>query len=590
MKVYSFLYPHIPAEILTQAIEKRRFNMRTFYHITIGLLVLNFFRLYGAESVSTIDTAKHAMVVSARAEAVDAGLEMLKLGGNAVDAAAAAAFVIGVVEPYASGLGGGGGMLVYLKEDNRFHYLDYYVQAPGIIDTSFSSNRDRETVRSICIPGTPAGLVTAVQKFGRLELTRVLQPAIRIARKGFPVNETFFEAVLEKLELILKYESTTKSYLQESLPIMAGDTMRLPQLAAVLEGITEEGSDYFYRSQFTEQVVAEIAERGGNISVADFNNYQVLTGAPVSTDYRGFQIVSAAPPQSGITLLEILKMAEQIPSEGWKEFRENSDDVILLTEIIKRADADRYAFLADPRFSPVPLGGLLNPEYIRERFMEIDPAHPATEKDSGIHAGNPWDYQDPLPENEAGTREPDAPHTTHISVIDEAGNMVSLTQTLGFFFGSGFSKDGVIFNSGMTNFSRRGINRAEPGKRPRSTICPTIILKDLKPVAVLGTPGGGTIFNTMAQIIIRLIDLDNSPVEAVYAPRFSTRVTASNLTLEDRFSEKVVTELKNTGYEIKLTDPFEVYLGGVQLIWFDKGLGEFIGVSDPRRGGLAGGY
>ncbi|MBN2365054.1 MAG: gamma-glutamyltransferase [Calditrichaeota bacterium] len=565
--------------------------MKSKYLFICLLFLLFLSSLQASESFTNMDTARQAMVVAARSEAVQAGIEMMHMGGNAVDAAVAAAFVIGVVEPYASGLGGGGGILIYLSENSDFHYLDYYVQAPAVFDTAFSSNRDRETVRSICIPGTPAGLITALQDYGRLSRSQVLQPAIRIARNGFEVNEHFFEATLEKLELILKYERTSASFLNQSLPYMAGDTLRLPELARVLEGIAAEGSDFFYRGEFMKKVVSEIQQHGGTISADDFTGYQVLKKSPVSIDYRNYQIYSAAPPQSGVTLLEILEMVEQRPSEQWKEFQEDAFSVMSLTEIIRRADADRYAFLGDPRFSPVPLAGLLHTDYLRQRFLDTGITDSSIERRSEVLAGDPWMYQEKsMPAEEMIEEEVDAPHTTHISVIDEQGNMVSLTQTLGFFFGSGFSMDGVVFNSGMTNFSRRGINRAEPGKRPRSTISPSIILRESQPFAVLGTPGGGTIFNTMAQLIIRLIDLQDSPQDAVYAPRFSTRVSASNITLEDRFNQDVLDTLQEYGYEIKLTSPFEIYLGGVQLIYYDTGINAFIGVSDPRRGGVAGGF
>ena len=222
--------------------------MIRFYRIRYLIFLLLFVSINAAqEYVTTIDSARHAMVVAAREEAVQAGLEMLKLGGNAVDAAVAAAFMIGVVEPYASGLGGGGGMLIYLRESNQFYYIDYYHQAPARIDTTFSSNSDRETGRAICIPGTPAGLTAAVQRFGRLPLKTVMQPAIETARGGFVVNQVFFKAVIEKLDLLITYPETAGSYLNEGLPYMAGDTLKLPQLAAVLEGIAERGSDYFYR-------------------------------------------------------------------------------------------------------------------------------------------------------------------------------------------------------------------------------------------------------------------------------------------------------------------------------------------------------
>ncbi len=570
------------------AVHHSGLNLRIMQLVIVFILCV-FLASSGAADLyrSNADTARHAMVVAARSEAVDAGLKMLQQGGNSVDATVAAAFVIGVVEPYASGLGGGGGMLIYIPEKGGFHYLDYYVQAPSQIDTAFSPERDRETVRSICLPGTPAGLVSAVENFGALPLPQVMQPAIELARNGFVVNDVFYEAVLEKLELLLNHPVTAATYLQESLPYMVGDTIKLQGLAEVLEGIAHNGRDYFYRSEFTQRVTAAIQAEHGLISNDDFASYRTLFKQPVAIDYRGYQVFSAAPPQSGVTFLEILKIIENIPESDWKPFEQSALSVHVMAGAIKRADADRYAFLADPRFSKVPLSGLLSKEYAIQRFNSMDSTY---DNEADIPSGNPWPFNHREPAEQPQPVIPEPQHTTHISVIDEDGNMVSLTQTLGFFFGSGFSMDGVIFNSGMTNFSRRGINRAEPNKRPRSTIVPTIILKNSAPFAVLGTPGGGTIFNTMAQLVVRLIDLKQSPAAAVDAPRFSTRSTSRSLTMENRFDQNVIEDLEKQGYEIRLTDPFAIYLGGIQLIYHDSRHHYFIGVSDPRRGGVAKGF
>jgi gamma-glutamyltranspeptidase/glutathione hydrolase len=562
-----------------------------FRHV-LHFVILTCQVLWASENILTnIDTAQHAMVVASRSEAVEAGLEMLHSGGNAIDAAVAAAFVLGVVEPYASGLGGGGGMLVYLASRNEFSYIDYYVQAPARIDTNFVSSRDRGTARSICVPGTPSGLLTALKKYGTLTPERVLKPAIMAARAGFLVNEVFFNAVLEKLELILKYPATSEVFLNEHLPYMTGDTLTLPALALVLEGLIEQGDAYFYRGNVKHKMVEAIRQGGGLIMENDFHNYLPIISVPLSTEFRDYQIYSASPPQSGVTLLEILNLVELIEGDFWRSFEKSDDAIHWMCQAIKRADADRYAYLADPRFSKVPVLGLLNENYTKIRFSEIIADQKIPVQQQKIEAGDPWPYEkaqncaEPVEDHEI-----EGPHTTQISVIDEQGNAVSLTQTLGFFFGSGLSVDGILLNSGMTNFSRYGVNKMEANKRPRSTIAPTIIMKDNRPFAVLGTPGGGTIFNTMAQVIIRLLDFENTPQEAVDAPRFSTRVTAEQLTIENRFSTEVVKNLEKRGYLLKHNVPYDVYMGGVQLILFDQKNQFYIGVSDPRRNGVAQGY
>jgi gamma-glutamyltranspeptidase/glutathione hydrolase len=537
--------------------------------------------LISAVYSGAIDTSRHAMVVAAREEAVDAGLAIWQMGGNAVDSAVAAAFMIGVVEPYASGLGGGGAMLIYLKEQNTFHYIDYYVQGPARLDTAFSSKIHRETARSICVPGTPAGLSSAAKRFGKLPLKTAIQPAIETARRGFPVNDVFFNALLEKLELLLKYPETAAVYLNEGLPYMAGDSLKLPQMAQILDSIASQGEEYFYNGPFANQLIERIQQGGGYLDRQDLAEYQPIFSAPVSVSYRDYQIYSAAPPQSGITLLEILNLAELVPGDSWTSFEKSAEAVHWMAEVTKHADADRYAFLADPRFSEIPLQGLLSKQYARSRFSEITEGLSFPVNRQKIKAGNPLMYQ---------KAEPEGPHTTHISVVDEQGNMVSLTQTLGFFFGSGVSVEGVLLNSGMTNFSSRGINRQEPGKRPRSTIAPTIIMRDGQPFAILGTPGGGTIFNVMAQVIVRLLDFGETPQRALDAPRFSVRVTAEQLTMEKRFDKSIVDRLEKLGYDLKLTPSYDVYMGGVHLIMVDSKKNFYIGVADPRRNGVAKGF
>lgn len=544
----------------------------------------------GGFQIAQIDTARKGMVVAGHPDAAAIGVQILKQGGNAVDAAVATAFAIGVLEPFASGLGGGGGMLIYLKEKDRFIYLDYYVQAPQNADTAFNRNKERETPRAICIPGTPAGLSSAVKRYGRLSLQQDLAPAIRIAREGVVVNDFFYEAVLEKLDVIMKYPQTSRIFLNDGLPYMKGDTVRFDGLLSVLEKLAEDGEDYFYRGEFARRAAAAIQRDGGYITAADFADYHTLIKEPVSIDYRGYRVVSSPPPQSGITVLEILNILENLPSRRFRAFQHSAASLFLATEAMLRADVDRFTFLADPRFVPVPVSGLLSERFARQRFLDIDTSRVKYANHFDIPPGDPWKFNHRAEPKRQSQTHDSGPHTTHISVVDAEGNMVSLTQTLGFFFGCGFSTEGVIFNSSMSVFYPGSINKIEPEKRPVSTISPTIILKGKEPFAILGTPGGRNIFNTMSQVIMRLIDLGESPAEAVDAPRFSARISSKKVTLEGRFTKNIVEKIKQRGYKIRLTDDYQVYLGGVQLIYYHTGLHCYIGVSDPRRGGGAFGY
>lgn len=543
-----------------------------------------------AADVAKVDTAARAMVVAAHPEAVLVGVEMLKQGGNAVDAAVATAFMIGVVEPHASGLGGGGAMLIYLKKENGFRYLDYYMQTSLHPDTAFSNKKDLYTPRAICIPGVPSGLITANRLYGKLPLKTVMAPAIKTAREGFVVSEKFYTNILDKLDVISDNPPTQKIFFKDDFPLSVGDTLKNPQLAHVLERLADQGEDYFYRGDFAKQAVMDIQKSGGYLTKQDFAHYRARNREALHTSYGSYQLFSAPPPQSGATLLEILNIWENVLPEKSADFVSCARCTHLLCEAMKRADADRYAYMADPDAFPVPVVGLTAKGFARRRFEDIDPEKMKYTDNNKIPAGNPWFFDKHLKVQENADNREEGPHTTQISVVDARGNAVSLTQTLGHFFGSGFSSQGVVFNSSMANFySRPSRNRIGSARRPLTTISPTIIMKDGNIFSVLGTPGGGRIFNVMAQIIIRLLDFNSSATEAVNAPRFSIRLRSGKLYVENRFPKSTLKSLSAMGYPIKALDSFTPYFGGVQLIVFDAELKQWIGVSDPRRDGGAAG-
>jgi gamma-glutamyltranspeptidase/glutathione hydrolase len=540
--------------------------------------------LYSYPAITNVDTAKSAMVVTAHPEATKIGTNILKKGGNAVDAAVAIAFAIGVVEPYASGLGGGGGMLIYLKKDNRYHYLDYYMQSPLNFDRSYTRADGIADARAICIPGTPSGLITAVEQFGNLPLKDVMEPAINMAKNGVLVNRVFYNAIVEKLEVIMTFTETQNIFFSdEGLPFETGDTIKNPDLFNVLNNIQKNGCDYFYKGEFAQNAASGIQKYGGSITYDDFVNYKTIIKEPLCIDYKGYKIFTAPPPQSGLTLLEILNIIENVSPKVWKEFSKSALSTHVLIESIKRADIDRRNFLGDPRFVIIPIANLLNKKYAHERFKSINLTKVEYESHFDIPTGNPEKYMQNIPDSSVENQ-----HTTHISVIDQEGNAVSLTQTLGVFFGSGLSVDGVLFNSSMSIFYGPDTpNGVASNKRPLSTICPTIIMKENQIFSVLGTPGGASIFNTMAEVILRLIDFKHSPIESVDAPRFSTRITQTNVNFEDRFSQTTLDSLSQIGHKIRVTEEYNIYMGGIQLIYWDKLNKAYIGISDPRRAGAA---
>ncbi|MCA9735314.1 MAG: gamma-glutamyltransferase [Deferribacteres bacterium] len=543
------------------------------------------------EAISKIDTAASAMVVAAHPTASQVGVEILRQGGNAVDAAVATAFVVGVVEPHASGLGGGGGMLVYLKNNNEFHYLDYYMQTSENADTAYNRDQDLYSPRSVCIPGTVSGLITAVQKYGRLPLSTVMAPAIRTARQGFVVSEKFYTNILDKLEVISKFPETQKLFFKNDFPVAEGDTLNNLALATLLEKIAENGASYFYKGDFAQHAVKDIQAAGGYITLDDFASYQAIERDPASIDYHNFHLYSAPPPQSGVTLLELLNIFENADVPAQKRFIDDAETVNLFCESIKRADSDRFQFLGDPRHFNIPVSGLLNENYARTRFSGIEPQKRQYPDSMNIPAGDPWSFSQNSDSEIPQNMPEDGPHTTHISVVDSEGNAVSLTQTLGLFFGSGFSSQGVVFNSAMNIFYQYpSPNRIGPRRRPLTTISPTMITRNDSLSVVIGTPGGGQIFNVLGQIIVRLLDFGYSPQAAMDSPRFSARINSRYLSMENRFPVEVKDQLQNMGYHVRTYNDYDNFFGGVQMIVFDRATNQYIGVSDPRRDGGASGY
>jgi len=561
-----------------------------FRNFIIILILLTDILFAGSGAITKCDTASSAMVVAAHPEAAKVGIEILKKGGNAVDAAVATAFVIGVVEPHASGLGGGGGMLIYLKDTDSFQYIDYYMQTSLQADTAYSRD-DLFSPRSICIPGTPSGLITAVKQFGKLPLKTVIEPAIKLAKEGFIVTEKFYTNILDKLDVILTYPQTSILFLKDDFPVSVGDTLKNPQLAKVLEKLAENGEDYFYRGEFAQVAVKSIQENGGYITSEDFELYKCIQKEPVQISYRDYQIYSAPPPQSGVTLLEILNIYENAKKSTCKDFNEDANSIHILCESIKRADADRFFYLGDPSVFNLPITGLLDENYTKMRFDDIDLNKVKYSNNTDVPVGDPWKFQQGNKNSNIDKVPEDRQHTTHISVIDKDGNAVSLTQTLGLFFGSGFSSQGVVFNSAMSIFYEKpSPNRIGPGRRPMTTISPTMVKNSNNMQIILGTPGGGSIFNVLAQVIIRLLDFDQSPIDAMDAPRFNVRIQSKSLQMEQRFAVKIISQLENKGYKIHINEPYSSNFGGIQMIVFDQALNKYIGVSDPRRDGGALGY
>lgn len=592
------------------------------------------------------------MVSTAHPLASEAADEMLRLGGNAVDAAVAAAFAIGVVEPDGSGIGGGGAMVVYLKKLDKYIFINYYMKASedvNKLDYNFGS--DAGTAKSVLVPGTVAGLTEALEKYGTLPLATVLKPAIRYAEEGFPIDNTLASLILDNVSRIQQYESTANIFLSEGFPLMEGELLVQKELANTLKKIAVEGKDGFYKGTVAEQLVKDINEAGGKITLNDFINYKPQISSPVMGTYRGYQIIAAGAPQSGFSVIEALNILENQDLKKLGHYSTNGDALHFLAETLRRVYADRAAYLGDTKFSYVPVNGLLSKSFARVRFNDIDMNYANPKEYRKTKEGNPNPYDkegiepqvkqtvdeeeyfndDPDDEenynkssrenqlfdswgrikkdkketnrsseqNKKETKKSiddletdfDGGHTTHLCVVDKEGNMVSLTQTLGIFFGSSFSSCGVLLNSSMSNFGQvADINIPKPNKQPRSSIAPTIITKDGKPYLIIGSPGAARIIATVVQLIVSIIDFNMNVQDANDAPRMFCQKLDDYLYIEGRIPDAVRNAVESKGHNIRVRGDYDLFFGGAQMIMIDWDNHKFYGSADVRRGGMALGF
>jgi gamma-glutamyltranspeptidase/glutathione hydrolase len=633
------------------------FNIiRSLIFLFILSLPLQSFRFEPAVKV------KEGTVATAHPLASEAAMEMLHKGGNAVDAAVAAAFALGVVEPDGSGIGGGGGMLIYLAKENKSVYINYYQKASEKVnEINFDPVKDKNSVNSILVPGTVAGLTTALQKYGTLRLTVVLQPAIRYAKLGFPIDETLAKIILDNIPVVQKWPSTAANFAPDGFPIVQGDTLRQPMLAATLEKIAQFGKDGFYEGDVAQQMVDGIVSNGGIMTLNDLKSYQPVISEPVSGTYRGYKVIAADIPQSGASIIEALNILENENLSQMGSYTSNANTLHFIAETFRRVYSDRSAFLGDPNFNEIPVKGLISKDFAKERYSIINMDFATPKEYRKTETGNPFKFvnskdntdtcqvqadtkddtwtdeddegsssykkfsndrfdnwgkhinkdndkvkknsgiqkidstknkkdsdKDELESSLINVNDYEGGHTTHLCVIDKDGNAVSLTQTLGNFFGSGYTAAGVLFNNSMSNFSSTSrINSVQSGKQPRSSISPTILLKDNKPFMVVGSPGAGRIIATVVQLIVNVVDFHMNAEDANNAPRFFCQKFDDYLHLENRFSDDVRTKLESKGHHLKIYGDFDLFFGGAQMIVVDPKTGDYHGSADPRRGGTA---
>jgi gamma-glutamyltranspeptidase/glutathione hydrolase len=569
--------------------KKKRKAMRRLTYSIFALLIL----LFGfSESASRRPVkALNGMVVSSDSLATQVGVEILKKGGNAVDAAVAVGFALAVTYPQAGNIGGGGFMVIRMANGETVT-IDFREKAPMkasenmFLDENgnFVPEKSQVGHLSVGVPGSVAGLLLALEKYGTMSRREVLEPAIELAEKGFIVNEGLANAFKNAFEHFKKFPSTMRYFSKNGQPYSAGDRLVQKDLAKVLKLIRDKGRDGFYKGKVADLIVEEMKRGGGLITYEDLENYQPVLRKPVVGNYRGYEIISMGPPSSGgVCLIELLNILENF---DLKKYGFGSSYTIhYLVEAMKRVYADRAEYLGDPDFVQIPLDKLLSKEYAKKLASEIDTFF-ATPSSRIIRSVSPTS---------------EGVHTTHYSVVDRWGNVVAVTTTINSYFGSMVAVDGAGFflNNEMDDFSAKpgapnqfGLlgskaNSIQPGKRMLSSMTPTIVLKNGKPFLVLGSPGGSTIITSVLQVILNVVDFGMNIQEAVDSPRIHHQWYPDQIFFERRgLPRDVIENLERRGH--KLVERAG-YQGEVQAILIDEN-GVKYGAVDPRGYGLAMGY
>jgi len=546
--------------------------------------------------------APHAMVASVHELASHAGVELMRSGGNSVDAAVGVGFALAVVHPEAGNLGGGGFMLIRTVDGNA-HFIDYREKAPAAasatmyLDAQGNVIEDDSLVgyKAIGVPGSVDGMVFAEKKYGKLTLEQVMAPAIKLAREGYPLAWEDAQDLHD--EALAKFPESHRIFQRDGNYYRPGEVLRQPDLARTLERIAKNPDD-FYRGALARELAASIQKGGGLVTADDLAKYEVKEREPVRGSYRGYEIISAPPPSSGgIALIEALNILE---GYDLAKFGNRSAESMHLTlEAYRRAFFDRAEFLGDPDFSKIPVAQLIDKKYGAAWRQSVDPEHASASKALRRPAifteleQYAWLHPQPL-----AVREPE--HTTHYSVVDPDGNAVAVTTTLNDTFGSRVTAEGLGFllNDEMDDFaSKPGVpntygliqgpaNAIGPGKRPLSSMVPTIVLKDGKLFLVLGSPGGARIITTVANILMGVVDYGLNIQEAVNAPRFHNQWLPDTNYVEKGISPDTVHLLQKMGQHIDQ----ENYWSDGECIAIDLNTGERLGASDGRNNGKAVGF
>jgi gamma-glutamyltranspeptidase / glutathione hydrolase len=562
---------------------------RSAFLVFLAVLALGL----GVRDAAAQAPAPHGAVVAQEARAAQIGVEVLKQGGNAVDAAVATGFALAVTYPRAGNLGGGGYMLIHLASRHADVAIDYRETAPAaatrdmFLDQNGEADprKSRDSALAIGVPGTVAGLALAHARYGsgKFRLADLIAPAISLARAGIPVEDDIADSLPGAARRLARWPSAAKIFLKaDGRALGPGDRLIQSDLADTLEAIARNGPRAFYQGAIADKLVAAVRAEGGILSADDLKNYRPLKRAPVRGRYRGYDIVSMPPSSSGgVVLIEMLNILE-----GYRAGELGADSAErahLLVEAMQRAYADRAAYLGDPATVTAPLARLMSKPYGRALQAGIDPAHatPATD----------------IRPDGAGAHEGD--NTTHFSVVDRFGNAVSNTYTLNFGYGLGLVAQGtgVLLNNELDDFAAKpgapnaygltggDANAPGPGKRPLSSMTPTIVLKDGRPFLVTGSPGGSRIITAVLQVISNVIDRKLPIADAVAAPRIHDQWSPDEVVVERGLAPDLIRGLEGFGHQVRQDVP---RTSANSILITPQGL---VGAADPRsRGAAAAGY
>lgn len=531
--------------------------------------------------------ATEAMAATQGQATTRAALHALNSGGNIIDAFVAASFTISVERPHSTGLGGGGFLLYFHRQENKVYAFDFREIAPlaghstMYLDTKgeVRPKLSQDGALAVATPGLVRGIWEIHQKYGKLSWAECLRPAITLAREGFPLYEQLHEALKERKDVLFKDPEARRTfYTKEGQVPLLGDLIRQENLARTLEKISREGDKGFYQGSVAQAIVKTVREKKGILTHKDLREYKMVEREPVAGTYKGLKVFSMPPPSSGgIHVIQILKMLEpyNLASHG----PQTTKSVHLMANSMQRAFLDRAQYLGDPDFSPIPVKELLAPEYLKQLSRSID-----TEK------AIKWDKLSPI----ALPKESD--DTTHFTIADKEGNLVASTQTINGWFGSGVMAQGtgILLNNEMDDFAQKPgalnlfgavggkYNLVEPRKRPLSSMSPTILLKGDEPYMALGSPSGTRIITCVAQTILNTVEFEMPLYESVASTRIHQQWQPDLLTIETPYLPKdVEKELQEKGHEIRRKSL------GCSIQAIKKEGKHWVGVSDPRGEGFA---